>query len=152
MGTMKMTTVKMTSGLPIPAIVHGDAAGSAQRYMFFSTSANTWRCSANCNGWLMCRYPLSPLLPLPCHLFSPTHLHWVTRHVVLCCWLHHSSTNMGSGAASFPLAVCHWADPTARAGRGRTVFQPSDGGKEGLEAFLCHINGIVRTLWMWKHL
>lgn len=52
-----------------------------------------------------------------------------------------------------------WADPAAGAGRGRTVFQPSDGGKgavawrkRGAGGFLCHMSGTVRTPWMWKHL
>ena len=57
--------------LPIPAIVHGDAAGSAQRRMCFSTGANTLRCSANCKGWPMCRYHLSCLCRVT-SLLSPT--------------------------------------------------------------------------------
>lgn len=71
MGTMKMTTMKITSHLPIPAIVHRDAAGSAQRCTRFSPRANTSRCSANCKGWLMCRYHLSCLCRVT-SLPSPT--------------------------------------------------------------------------------
>lgn len=145
-GTMKVTTVKMSSGLPIPVIEHRDAAGSAQRCTRSSTSANTSRCSASCKGWqcaittplLILRLLFSHLLPkedqTPCPpLLAPL---WKHHHGFRSCLL--SSGCLQEGGQCF-------TPPT----EGKGLWQ---GGKEGLEAFSCCRNGIMRTLCMWKHL
>lgn len=87
------------------------------------SGANTSRCSASCDA------PLSPLLHLPCHHSSLTHLHWgqdtlspVTGSTQQNQELHHLTSS--------PLAVCPRAE---RAGRGRTMFQPPQCGKRGCD-------------------
>lgn len=88
---VRVTTVRVTSGLPIP--LHRDAAGSAQSHL------STSRCSASCD------VPLSPPVSAVSLLFShPPPLG--TGHVVPCHWLHPALNQEPLPLPCSPLAVC----------------------------------------------